>query len=255
MTHADKTQEIQKKSVTNEVSQRHNREDSTFQFVDNRPEAIAQRKLQEIINNSPQVKQITQLQSMANNKSQEKVITPFVKPTTISPLIIGGGLVLGAAAAIYARKRRSGINVTLELHPAEIVKERLHAGVAVQATGLQKGDWVDYQIRWAQGAVPGFNGVNVVNPHLGQQVGQAGGWKTDEPPQGNPSPLRRNPDNPRYQDQGDGTANFTFIDDIEQSVNMPHGNANDRRWWFRAIVRNSWGIPIKTSNTIIVQWP
>jgi hypothetical protein len=72
MTHADKTQETQKKSVANEVSQRHNGEDSTFQFVDNRPEAIAQRKLQEIANNSPQVKQIAQLQAMANNYSAKQ---------------------------------------------------------------------------------------------------------------------------------------------------------------------------------------
>ncbi|MCT4636075.1 MAG: DUF4157 domain-containing protein [Bacteroidales bacterium] len=72
MTHADKTQETPKKSVTNEVSQRHNRVNSTFQFVDNRPEAIAQRKLQEIANNSPQIKQIAQLQVTANNYSAKQ---------------------------------------------------------------------------------------------------------------------------------------------------------------------------------------
>lgn len=68
-THADKLQENKNQSFTNGVSQKQRSEVSTFQFVDNLPEAIAQRKLQEIANNSPQVKQVAQLQAMANNYS------------------------------------------------------------------------------------------------------------------------------------------------------------------------------------------
>ena len=54
-THADKTQEnkshpIAIGSVANEVSQVQSVGVSTFQFVDNRPEAIAQRKLQAMAN-------------------------------------------------------------------------------------------------------------------------------------------------------------------------------------------------------------
>ncbi|MFM2376055.1 MAG: hypothetical protein RLZZ165_1152 [Bacteroidota bacterium] len=40
---------------------------SAFQFVDNRPEAITQRKLQEAANNSPKVKQMKAIQEAANN--------------------------------------------------------------------------------------------------------------------------------------------------------------------------------------------
>ena len=47
-THADKTQKNKNPSVANEVSQKQNHRESTFQFVDNRPEAIAQRKLLEM---------------------------------------------------------------------------------------------------------------------------------------------------------------------------------------------------------------
>lgn len=68
-THADKTQENKSQSVANAVSQKKSVGESTFQFVDNRPEAIAQRKLQEMANNSPQVKQAAQLQAMADNYS------------------------------------------------------------------------------------------------------------------------------------------------------------------------------------------
>lgn len=76
-THADKTQENKSQSVANGISQKQSSDKSTFQFVDNRPEAIAQRKLQEMANNSPQAKQATQLQEMASNSSQQKEINLF----------------------------------------------------------------------------------------------------------------------------------------------------------------------------------
>ncbi len=58
-----------------------NTERSVSQFVDNRPEAIAQRKLQEVANNSPQVSQLRALQAMAN-KAMKSSNTPIqrVKP-------------------------------------------------------------------------------------------------------------------------------------------------------------------------------
>ena len=71
-THADETQENKSQTVTAEASQIQSGGESTFQFVDNRPEAIAQRKLQEMANNSPQVSQLRAFQDMANNSPQAK---------------------------------------------------------------------------------------------------------------------------------------------------------------------------------------
>lgn len=71
-THADKTQENKSHSVANWFSQKQSSGQSTFQFVDNRPEAIAQKKLQEVANNSLQVKQMKAFQEMANNRPQVK---------------------------------------------------------------------------------------------------------------------------------------------------------------------------------------
>ncbi|GEM_PF-3621715 len=125
MTHADKTQETQKKSVTNEVSQRHNSVDSTFQFVDNRPEAVAQRNLQEVVNNSPQVKQIAQLQAMTNNYSarQQQPITQ--KNNT------------GIVYSVVQRK------VIVENKPAALIdnKTAYVNGTHVDV-GTEKADWV-----------------------------------------------------------------------------------------------------------------
>jgi hypothetical protein len=71
-THADKTQENKSQSVANAVTQRQQDNASTFQFVDNRPEAVAQRKLQEMANNSPKTKQVAQLQAMVDNRHAQQ---------------------------------------------------------------------------------------------------------------------------------------------------------------------------------------
>tara|TARA_B100000768_G_C11273877_1_gene374827 strand:- start:934 stop:2007 length:1074 start_codon:yes stop_codon:yes gene_type:complete len=67
-THADKTNENKSQAVSAVDSQIQSRGESTFQFVDNRPEAIAQRKLQEIANSSQQVSQLRAFQDMTDNK-------------------------------------------------------------------------------------------------------------------------------------------------------------------------------------------
>jgi hypothetical protein len=66
-THADKTQENKSQSISNGESKMHSNGESTFQFVDNRSEATAQRKLQDMANESPHVSQLRALQYMANN--------------------------------------------------------------------------------------------------------------------------------------------------------------------------------------------
>jgi hypothetical protein len=65
-TLADKTPEEKSKSAAKTVTQQNGRGTSGLQFVDNRPEAIAQRKLQELANNSPQTQQSAQLQALVN---------------------------------------------------------------------------------------------------------------------------------------------------------------------------------------------
>ncbi len=71
-TPAEKTQENKNQSVANRVFQMQSGSESTFQFVDDRPEIVNRRKLKEIANNSPQVKQLRAFQEMANNSPQAK---------------------------------------------------------------------------------------------------------------------------------------------------------------------------------------
>jgi hypothetical protein len=71
-THADKTQENKSQSVSNVESQTQHGGESSLQVEDNRPEVVAQRKLQEMANNSPRTKQLRAFQEMANNSPQAK---------------------------------------------------------------------------------------------------------------------------------------------------------------------------------------
>ena len=71
-THADKTQENKKQSVANSITPKQGSSGSTFQFVDNRPEAVVQKKLQALVYNSPQAKQAAQLQAIADNHSAKQ---------------------------------------------------------------------------------------------------------------------------------------------------------------------------------------
>jgi len=66
-THADNTQETKSHVAKNSVFQQQGSKKARFQFNDNRPETIAQRKLHVMANNSPQTKQTAQLQAMANH--------------------------------------------------------------------------------------------------------------------------------------------------------------------------------------------
>jgi len=68
-THADKTRKNISQSLVNNLPQKQSGRESTFQFVDNRPVAIAQRKLQDMANNSPQAKKTAQLQAKIDNHS------------------------------------------------------------------------------------------------------------------------------------------------------------------------------------------
>ena len=71
-THAEKTQENKSQSAPSEYSRQQSADESTFQFIDNRPEALAQLKLKELISNSPRARQAAQLQAMADNYSAQK---------------------------------------------------------------------------------------------------------------------------------------------------------------------------------------
>jgi len=72
ITHADKTQENKSQLAVSEAAQKLGSGESTFQFVDNRPEAVAQRRLQGMANNSQQVSQLRSFQEMANNHSTQQ---------------------------------------------------------------------------------------------------------------------------------------------------------------------------------------
>jgi hypothetical protein len=75
--HINDTQENKSQSVSNAVSQMQPVGESTFQFLSNRPEAIAQMKLQELADNSPQVSQLRAFQNILTNVHKTAQIDLF----------------------------------------------------------------------------------------------------------------------------------------------------------------------------------
>lgn len=71
-THAEKTPKSRSQSVSNGQPQMQSNGESTFQFIDKRPEAVAQRKLQEMADSSPQVSQMRAFQDLINSRSRAK---------------------------------------------------------------------------------------------------------------------------------------------------------------------------------------
>ncbi len=72
-TYAVKTQENKSQSVAHSVSQKQSGNRATFQFVDNRPESITQRKQQKMIGKNPQV------MSPNHTKSKESYVRKMQK--------------------------------------------------------------------------------------------------------------------------------------------------------------------------------
>jgi len=75
-SHADKTSENKSHAIADCSPNRQSNGVSAFQFVDNRPETIAQRKLKEMANNTSQAKQMKVIQEMANNIPKTKQNAP-----------------------------------------------------------------------------------------------------------------------------------------------------------------------------------
>ncbi len=67
----DRKQENKSKAASQIQSRLKDRDQSTFQYADNRREATSLGKLQELANNSPQAKQAAQLQAIADNHSDQ----------------------------------------------------------------------------------------------------------------------------------------------------------------------------------------
>ena len=66
-THSDKSKERKCQAVAKSVTQMKKNSQTTFQFVDNRPETVAQRELHEMVNTSPRVTQQNSFQKQAYN--------------------------------------------------------------------------------------------------------------------------------------------------------------------------------------------
>jgi hypothetical protein len=71
-THTDTTSESRSQAVANTLPRQQSGDELSAMLTDDRPEAVAQRQLQETINNSPRVAQLRAYKEMANSSAQVK---------------------------------------------------------------------------------------------------------------------------------------------------------------------------------------
>jgi|GEM_PF-3748913 len=86
-TQVDKTHENKSQLVSNGETQVKRDGQSTSHFSDNRPEAIAQRKLQEMANSSPEIVQMRKLLELGNNSPQVSQLRAFQEMANNSPQV------------------------------------------------------------------------------------------------------------------------------------------------------------------------
>lgn len=80
-THADKTNSPENRSIADSLIRGKEGSEPVFMPLDNRPEAVAQRKLQEMADNSPNVQQLRSYQAMADSAAGKKQVgLPAVQP-------------------------------------------------------------------------------------------------------------------------------------------------------------------------------
>jgi Transglutaminase-like superfamily len=81
-THTDKKTGTESNAVANGLSVYQNSDPKSFQLKNKRPEALTQRKIQEIINDSEQVNQLKIIQSLADSKGAKQLRTEKAVTTT-----------------------------------------------------------------------------------------------------------------------------------------------------------------------------
>ena len=86
-THVDKTHVNKSQLVSNGETQVKRDGQSTSHFSDNKPEAIAQRKLQEMANSSPEIVQRRKLQEMGNNSPHFSQLRALQEMANNSPQV------------------------------------------------------------------------------------------------------------------------------------------------------------------------
>jgi hypothetical protein len=140
-THADKAAETKSTSIANGSPTRQGNGRASSQFSDQRPEAAALMKMQELAENSPSVSQLRSLQELANNSHQAKQATQFqalADPTAPLPIqhIIANGIAQRAQEAreddelIQAKTQIAQLEAMIDSSPQMVAQRKLIGNIA-----------------------------------------------------------------------------------------------------------------------------
>ena len=187
-----------------------------FPFVDNRQEAIFQRKIKE----------------MANNKTKIINNLPSDGQLNVAPIV---------------QMMPDGLDMaTCNLVGIINTDDRSEALVESRAIMSDPSHRVIYEIKWDAAVVPGGD-------HLGQLPNQASDWIVDRSPTGIPIGDRNDPNAPYFDNDADLTHDlqgryFTFNDNIVQ------GRLRGGSWWFRLKIVDLGNNVLSMSHEVEVSW-
>lgn len=144
-THADKRQENKSLSVANAVSQKQTSGESTFQFVDNRLEAIQMRNLQELANNHAQKNTFqfvdnrpgTVVQKNWQEGNNKRNIIQRAKKISVNEPV--AQLLMTSAAFRNSTQTGLGASLGFESRPADVraIETQVNAYHALPAPAIQ----------------------------------------------------------------------------------------------------------------------
>jgi hypothetical protein len=176
---------------------------------------------------------------------QVPIVTQRVGPAAIVSGVVGLGMLIGG---IYQYMRQGVTSQIALVGKGAIPTGGLEAVVHAEAQLTSPSQYVEYDISWTAGAVPG-------GTHLGQVQGMASpGWVRDKEPNGVWGIGDRNYVSAAYLDRNlrhdnvNGTL-FYFDDHIKQlGLRLGCGT-----WWFRLSVFNRFGILLRSSQ-VQIDW-
>ena len=119
--HANRKFDRKNIAVANPVTQKQSDGESKFEFLDNRPEAIAQRKLIELANHSPQVNQLKAIHEMGKNSPQAAHLKVMLKQNTSTP--IQGKKDNGIAQLFHSQKVGTNLGIVIQREGEDTLEE------------------------------------------------------------------------------------------------------------------------------------
>lgn len=222
-THADKTFENKSRAVASSLTKQKKNNESIFQLIDNRPEVIAKKKLQENINHSPRVQQLKSFLDMTNNFNSQTLQKKESKTSPVVQLMRNKDI----SGALYDVRRNT--NITFPEDALRILKQHF--------------DNIDMTKQHLSGILTQYNGEEDFQTFINSKVPSPIAAMADVPVAIAEAPVTK-----EYEDEISAieSVGFEKIDDLKKHFQIKIVGVSKREELMKALTK------LKTSNPELV---